>query len=46
MQQEEIEEVTEFTYLGAKMTIKGDTEREIRTRIPKASQAFAMLKKN
>ena len=42
--QEDIEEVTEFTYLGSKMSADGDTEVEIRTRITKASQAFASLK--
>ena len=44
MQDEEIEEVTEFTYLGSKMSENGDSENEIRTRITKASQAFASLK--
>ena len=44
MQEEDIEEVTEFTYLGSKMSADGDTEVEIRTRITKASQAFASLK--
>ena len=39
-----IEEVTEFTYLGAKLTINGTCDAEISARISKASQAFGMLK--
>ena len=41
---EEIEDIEDFTYLGSKMTTSGDTEKEIRTRISKASQAFATLR--
>ena len=44
MQNEDIEEVNEFTYLGSKMSTDGDTENEIKTRITKASQAFASLR--
>ena len=39
-----IEEVTEFTYLGAKLSINGTCDAEISARISKASQAFGMLK--
>ena len=39
-----IEDVTEFTYLGAKVTKDGNTEAEIKTRINKARGAFAALK--
>ena len=39
-----IEEVNEFTYLGSKITTDADSEKEINTRIIKATQAFAMLK--
>ena len=41
---EEIEDIEDFTYLGSKMTTSGDTEKEIRTRISKVSQAFATLR--
>ena len=41
---DEIEEVTEFTYLGSMMSIDGDGEVEIRARLAKASQAFASLR--
>ena len=41
---EEIEAMEDFTYLGSKMTTSRDTEKEIRTRISKASQAFATLR--
>ena len=39
--EQDIEEVTEFTYLGAKVTNDGNTEAEIKTRINKARGAFA-----
>ena len=39
-----IKEVTEFTYLGAKLTINGTCDTEISARISKARQAFGMLK--
>ena len=39
-----IEDVTEFTYLGAKVTKDGNTEGEIKKRINKARGAFAALK--
>ena len=39
-----IEEVTEFTYLGAKFTIIETCDAEINERISKASQVFGMLK--
>nr|KAG5708729.1 hypothetical protein BaRGS_034946 [Batillaria attramentaria] len=41
---EALEEVEYFTYLGSKMTTDGDSEKEVRERILKASQAFASLK--
>ena len=41
---EALEEVEYFTYLGSKMTTDGDSEKEVRERISKASQAFASLK--
>ena len=41
---QDIEDVTEFTYLGAKVTTDGNTEAEIKTRINKARGAFAALK--
>lgn len=40
----QLENVEEFTYLGSKMTTDGDCEQEIKTRLSKANQAFAMLK--
>ena len=40
----DIEEVTEFTYLGAKVTTDGNSESEIKARIRKARGAFAALK--
>ena len=39
-----IEEVTEFTYLGAEVTKVGNSESEINARISKAREAFAALK--
>ena len=39
-----IEEVTEFTYLGAEVTKVGNSESEINSRISKAREAFAALK--
>ncbi|CAG2247047.1 unnamed protein product [Mytilus edulis] len=41
---EDIEEVDQFTYLGSIMDRTGGTDADIRTRISKARQAFAMLK--
>ena len=40
----DIEEVTEFTYLGAKVSTDGNSESEIKSRIRKARGAFAALK--
>ena len=40
----DIEEVTEFTYLGAKVSTYGNSESEIKARIRKARWAFAALK--
>ena len=37
-------DVTEFTYLGAKVTKDGNTEAEIKTKINKAREAFAAVK--
>ena len=42
--EQDIEDVTEFTYLEAKVTKDGNTEGEIKTRINKARGAFAALK--
>ena len=41
--EQDIGDVTEFTYLGAKVTKDGNTEAEIKTRINKARGAFAAL---
>ena len=41
---EDIEEVDQFTYLGSIMERTGGTDADIRTRISKARQFFAMLK--
>ena len=40
----DIEEVTEFTYLGAKVSTDGNSESEIKAKIRKARGAFATLK--
>ena len=40
----DIEEVTEFTYLGAKVSTDGNSESEIKARIRKARGSFAALK--
>ncbi|XP_041362130.1 uncharacterized protein LOC121378097 [Gigantopelta aegis] len=40
----DIEEVTEFTYLGAKVTTDGNSISEVKARISKARGAFAALK--
>ena len=42
--EQDIGDVTEFTYLGAKVTKDGNTEAEIKTMINKARGAFAALK--
>ena len=42
--EQDIEDVTEFTYLGAKVTKYGNTEAEIKTMINKARKPFAALK--
>ena len=42
--EQDIGDVTEFIYLGAKVTKDGNTEAEIKTRINKARGAFAALK--
>ena len=39
-----IEDVHEFTYLGSKISNEGGTDEDIKTRIKKARQAFAILK--
>jgi len=39
-----IKEVTEFTYLGAKLKKDGNSECEVTARISKARGAFAVLK--
>ena len=44
--EQDIEDVTEFTYLGAKVTNDGNTEAEIKTRTNKARGAFVALKNN
>ena len=40
----DIEEVTKFTYLGAKVSTDGNSESEIKAMIRKARGAFASLK--
>ena len=40
----DIDEVNEFTYMRSKIAIDGDSEREVNSRITKANQSFAMLK--
>ena len=42
--EQDIEDVTEFTYLGPKVTKDGNTEAEIKAMINKARGAFAALK--
>ena len=42
--EQDIEDVTDFTYLGAKVTKDGNTEAGIKTRINKARGAFAAMK--
>ena len=42
--EQDTEDVTEFTFLGAKVTKYGNTEAEIKTRINKERGAFAALK--
>ena len=42
--EQDIEDVTEFTYLRAKVTKDGNAEAEIKTKINKARGAFAALK--
>ncbi len=43
---QDIEYVTEFIYLGAKVTNDGNTEVEIKTRINKAREALAALEEH
>ena len=45
LQDGELEEVTEFTYLGSVVDTSGGTDRDITVRIGKARTAFNMLKK-
>ena len=40
----DIDEVSEFTYLGSKIATDRDSEKEVNSRITKANQSFAMLK--
>ena len=40
----EVDEVNEFTYLRSKVATDGDSEREVNSRITKANHFFAMLK--
>jgi len=40
----DIEEASEFTYLGSKVTTDGSADEEIKARISKASQSFACLR--
>ena len=42
--EEAVDEVDHFTYLGSKVSTSGDGEEEILVRISKASQAFASLR--
>lgn len=42
--EEELEEVDQFTYLGSVISKTGGTDEDIKARISKARQAFAMLK--
>ena len=44
VQNEDIEEVDQFTYLGSIISKTGGTEEDINARISKGRQAFAMLK--
>ena len=39
-----LEKVSEFVYLGSKITADGNSGKDIQTRIQKARGAFAMLK--
>ena len=41
----DIEEVTDFTYLGSRVNVTGGTEEDLRTRIGKARTAFKLLGK-
>ena len=43
-EEEELEDVQEFTYLGSKIATNGDCDLEINARISKARQAFALLR--
>ena len=40
----DIDEVSEFTYMGSKIATDEDSEREDNSRITKANQSFAMVK--
>ena len=44
IEEEQFEEVDEFTYLGSILSNKGGTDEDIQTCIGKARQAFAMLR--
>lgn len=45
LQDGELDEVTEFTYLGSVVDTSGGTDKDIKVRIGKARTAFNMLKK-
>ena len=44
LEEEEIEDVSHFTYLGSVVSKTGGTEEDIQARINKAKGAFAMMK--
>ena len=44
MNDEDLEEVQEFTYLGSKMTTDGSSDADIKARLAKARQAFRTLR--
>ena len=41
---QQIEEVEEFTYLGSKVSTDGDSSKDIQAGLAKASQAFGSLR--
>ena len=44
VQGKDVEDITEFTYLGSKISQSGGTEEDIKARIKKAQQTFAILR--